>query len=86
MKTTKELLELMLANINLMGDFGLCALISELYWSKKISLEEYFAMSLYIKKYRPNNLRTHFNTRFYWIIGRKYPRIKWLKKQIKYNK
>lgn len=87
MRTTKELLELMLINISLMGDFGLCALIAELYRNRQteISYDEYSFLRTYVKWNRPKNLHTLFGSVFYWTKGRKLPRIKWLKKHIKIN-
>jgi hypothetical protein len=82
MKTEKELLELLLDNISLMGKFGLCSIAIGLSIQNKISHEELRKIIEYIKQNKPVNLHTIFNNVFYWTKGRKYPRIKWLKKHI----
>lgn len=83
MRTTKELLQLMLNHIRWMGGFGLCALIWELYREGLISFEEEKILIRYLKENRPKNLRTYFKSPWYWTQGRQRPRIKWLKKHIK---
>lgn len=89
-KSIKELLEIMLENIDLLST-GLCNLISDIYWSsEKITDDEYDIIHDYILHNRPFKLSSisAFKTRnsyYYWKKGNKALRIKWLKKHIKLN-
>lgn len=81
MRTTKELLQIMLDNIDEMV-FGLCGLVSLLRTRGIITLHEYFRLKHYLEDNRPPEL---YGSAYWWKIGVKKPRIKWLKKQIKLN-
>ena len=82
MRTTKELLQLLLDNKYYFCD-GLCGLAVYLYYNKIISKKEY----LYIKKYLHSlnviTLRKLFGCSYFWIEGEWEPREKWLKSKIK---
>lgn len=78
----KEILEILLNNIDRLKT-GLCGLAYVLYFSEKINLDQYDEFCLYIKKNRPINFRSLVRDLYYWEIGDKKPRIKWLKKHIK---
>jgi hypothetical protein len=88
MRTTKELLELMLKNRNRHLRFGLCVVASDLYNMMVITDEEYLILQKYIDENQPRNLYNWFgliHTSFYWKPGDRKPRIKWLKKHIEKN-
>lgn len=83
-RSIKELLEVLLDNIHLLKD-GLCLLAIDVmtYNEKRI-------FKKYIFENRPFNIYTLFRLNkskyvYYWIKGKKAPRIKWLKKHIKLN-
>jgi len=85
MRTIKELLEVLLENIDEINGLGLCKLVSTLYYSQMVSLDEFYLVKRYIGEHKPENLHTRFGCVFYWTRGRKSPRIKWLKKHIEKN-
>lgn len=84
MRTTKELLEVMLENIDKL-ESGLCKLNSRLHDYKIFSLREahevyvHFAYNLPAKRHRLPDTRLIV---YCWPCGEKEPRIKWLKEQI----
>jgi hypothetical protein len=86
-RTQKELLEVMLANI---GRFrsGLCSLNSELLRWGIITSDEHSIIHAYIKANRPSKfsslgaLRCR-NSIFYWPEYKVKYRVKWLKQHIK---
>ena len=84
MRTTKELLEVMLENITLLRG-GLCTYAWDLYtdW-KYISFDEWRVLNDYLHYNLPE--RTFYFIgdvpRFSFPYGEKEPRIKWLKEQI----
>jgi hypothetical protein len=82
MKSNKEILELMLENQHLFKA-GLCQWAFDTCIKNNISMKEYDNIDWYIYKNRPMNLRTLFNTTYYWYPRDKSPRIKWIKKHIK---
>lgn len=67
---------------------GLCAWIRELHFNKHISLDEHNIMDLYITNNRPSKWSldcilypgSYF---YYWKLGKKAPRIRWIKKHLK---
>ena len=59
--------------------FGLCSVIRITQYSQEISIEEYDYISGLIVKEKSQ----HPNSLYYWELGVKTPRIKWLKEQIK---
>ena len=86
-RTIKELLQLMLDNVNLIED-GLCGLQTKLRCFDIITAEERFLIHNYIDHNRPSKFSSidAFKNRgslFYWERGAKEPRIKWLKNHIK---
>ena len=85
MRTTKELLTVMLTNIKLFKG-GLCGLVWRLEDDGIINSNEYLHLLDYMAKHRPMNLRRITNHTYYWRIGKSKPRIKWLKKHINKNK
>lgn len=82
MRTTKELLEVMLEVMlekpNLLNT-GLCNLINALLDNDYLSLYEHEKISLFLEANLP---RYRFNTVYCWPVGEKEPRIKWIKEQI----
>jgi hypothetical protein len=82
MRTTKELLEIMLENQDYFSD-GLCHWIDRLYINKIISPHEKYKLKIYIEKNKPFNWRTFVNSAYYWKPENIKPRIKWIKKHIK---
>ena len=88
-RTQKELLEVMLANIGSLRS-GLCFLSSELFTQGIITFDEHIVMGNYIKYHKPSifsswNAFIHDCSRspYYWSRGDVEPRIKWLKQHIK---
>jgi hypothetical protein len=77
MRTTKELLEVMLKNICYM-EYGLCGLIGVLLRHRKITISEVDILN----KYLSDELDPDSDYRYYWVEGAKQPRIDWLKQQI----
>lgn len=87
MKPTKELLQLLLDNIEYLTH-GLCNLATDLYLKDKMNKLELSLISFYIMSHRPSCLSSleafrKSNSGFFWDIGNKKPRIKWLKYHIK---
>ena len=82
MKSNKEILELMLENQHLFRE-GLCQWAFDTCVRNGLNAEAYNNIDWYIYKNRPINLRTLFNTTYYWDPRNKSPRIKWIKKHIK---
>jgi hypothetical protein len=87
MRTTKELLEVMLKYQDFY-DAGLCAWVNSLHLCKIISTEEGFHLKRYIKNNRPNKYSSfecfiHRDSAYYWEMVNLAPRIKWIKKHIK---
>lgn len=87
MRTTKQLLELMLQNKNLFLN-GLCCWAVNLHASCIISNIEYDKLRMYIERNRPSKYSSvdayiHSNSVYYWKMNKIEPRIKWIKKQIK---
>ena len=85
MRTTKELLQVMLENIDRL-DMGLCKLSSVLYYDLKLIDEaEFEIIDSYLIGNLPERKETGFIPRiaiYSWPKGEKEPRIKWLKEQI----
>ena len=79
MRTNKELLQLLLDNIDRL-QFGLCHLVNTLRIREEITNKEYEHLHKIINC-NPPAIRTSFS--YYWPIGRQEPRIKWLEQQIK---
>jgi hypothetical protein len=82
MRTTKELLEIMLKNMSMFKN-GLCGLVWALYRENIISAHEYYTLKDVISKGRPK--RT-FDDEWYWKPGNKKPRVNWINKQIEIQK
>lgn len=84
-RTIRELLEVMLNNIDIM-DNGLCTLAYTLLEDGVFTEDEFITIYGYIQRNKPVNLHTIMSLDgYYWEIGEKRPRIKWLKKHIKLN-
>ena len=66
---------------NEVGFNGLCATIYEMLIVKEISWEEYQELRNYLKIHAPKK-RYVYNKNFWFEIGLKSPRIKWLNEQI----
>ena len=86
-RTQKELLEVMLANIGSLRS-GLCFLSGELFTQGIITFDEHIVMGNYIKYNKPSifsswNAFWNADRRFYWSRGDVEPRVKWLKQHIK---
>jgi hypothetical protein len=86
MRTTKELLEVTLENIDKL-ETGLCKLVYDLADEHKITKDEYLWLRIYINNNPPRNLQNILNMwdDYYWRLGKVEPRIKWLKKHIEKN-
>jgi hypothetical protein len=82
MRTTKELLEIMLKNEGYFN-CGLCDWVSRLFINNIISLDEKYKLKTYIRENKPFNWRTFLKSAYYWKPGNIKPRIKWIKKHIK---
>jgi hypothetical protein len=82
MRTRKELLQLLLDNINLL-QLGLCGLAWRLNNRRMISVEECIDIREYIRQQRPK--KTYKGYDYYWKPGNEKPRINWLKKHIELN-
>jgi hypothetical protein len=86
MRTTKELLEIMLENIGKLNT-GLCRLVRQLQSERIITHEEANHLLNYIFKNKPFNLTTIMSDSFYyWDCGKQKPRRRWLKRHIRQNK
>ena len=85
MRTTKELLEVMLENICYL-ESGLCLLASDLaHRHNTISIPELFRLNNYMHNYLPAHTFFYRNDRISrssFPFGEKQPRIDWLKQQI----
>jgi hypothetical protein len=85
-RSIKELLRLMLDNQNMFSQ-GLCYCAANLLMFGKISKEEYYLLSNYIRKNAPfsHKINIFKTSPFYWEKEAIAPRIKWLKYHIKKN-
>ena len=83
MRTTKELLEVMLLAMD-DGKFrrGLCGLVDRLYHDQYMSTEEYLRLYNFVKSNPP---KKKYSDIWYWKPGNVKPRIAWLKKHIELN-
>jgi hypothetical protein len=84
MRTTKELLAVMLESIN-KTKTGLCGLCLKLYQVDIINHLEYEELLRYIKEHRPFNLHYMIGNPYYWGKGKLKPRKRWLKRHIRRN-
>ena len=82
MRTTKELLELMLENKQLFRT-GLCALIGDMFCDDIISHHEYSHIYKYITGNRAGNARSY--SAYWFNCGEIEPRIEWIKQHIELN-
>jgi hypothetical protein len=82
MRTRKEVLQLLLDNIDLLA-LGLCGLAWKLHNRGRITADECIDIRIYIKQQRPK--RTYKGYDYYWKPGSKKPRIVWLNKHIELN-
>jgi hypothetical protein len=87
MRTNKELLKVLLANIDKLKH-GLCLLAIELKHTDIITTDEHFKISDYIYKNRPKKTSKLYDPEWtrlawYWPIGAKTPRVRWLKYHIR---
>jgi hypothetical protein len=89
MRTTKELLEVMLEHQDKFT-FGLCSWASNLKRYKVINFNEWRTLQVYIKNNRPTVFSSWYNfytstcgSAYYWEARNIKPRIKWIKEHIK---
>lgn len=85
MRDLKTLLKLMVENIDLIKDFGLCRIAEQMFFDGKINRKELDALFDFLENKLPPHKYAHKDSRiicFSWPPGFKTPRIKWLKKQI----
>lgn len=87
MRTTKELLEIMLQNI-IVFKYGLCYMASCIRRRGLINDSEYLFLLGYIGNNRPSkysSIGAYLSTdsNYYWPKGWKRPRVRWLKHHIK---
>jgi len=61
---------------------GLCSIIGNMECECKINIIEYHTLMKYIKEHRPKESTL---MRYWWGVGDKKPRIKWLKELIALN-
>lgn len=80
MKTTKELLQLMLKNIELISHYGLCHLLHKMEEKRIISYAEHDNIYDYMFDHRPFWVLNMYS--FWFPSGWKFPRKMWLKYQI----
>ena len=85
MRTNKEILKLLLENIDQLRT-GLCGLANRV----DITYNEYYSIYNYISRYRPNKKSKLYghgpditNNQYYWEKGDKESRARWLKYHIK---
>ena len=85
----KELLQILLDNISDMP-LGLCGLVNLMSADDIITGDEHWELIGYINKNKPMNFyrfKGFFSDdgkyNFYWPVGDKIPRSKWLKKHIR---
>ena len=88
MRTTKELLEVMLEHKNLFENTGLCGLAGRLEFRDIINHQEWRRLRDYIKHNRPSKYSSlecfkQRHSAFYWRMGNLAPRVEWIKKHIK---
>jgi hypothetical protein len=87
MRTTKELLQIMLDNQHLFIN-GLCGFTELLFLENKVTSLERLKLLSYIRRNRPpmlssmDCLRSQLTSGYYWKKGEIEPRIKWIKKHI----
>jgi len=79
MKSEKELLRLLLFNIDMLRT-GLCHLATELMWEGKITERERDKIWHYINLNRPQNGKPR--KYYYWNSGEKEPRFEWLNQEL----
>jgi len=89
-RSTNELLKILLDNIDYVIGGGLCGISYLLALRGTITNEERDDLLEYIHSHRPknyyyylDNLMFNKNYGFYWKRGKKKPRIKWIKQQIR---
>ena len=82
MRTTKELLQILLNN-KCYFENGLCVLAFNLWYNKIISKKEYLYIKEYLYSSNVITLRKLFGCSYFWIKGEWKPREKWLKSKIK---
>jgi hypothetical protein len=85
MKSTKELLTIILQNTDKLFRCGLCGLVWRLGDEGIFNSDEHLHILNYIADHRPINLRRIFDCAYYWKPGKIKPRVRWLKRQIKRN-
>ena len=89
MRSNKEILEIMLDNVERIRDTGgLCRLAFRLYCYNIITFSEAANIETYIMDNRPFmfssiNALLSVNSLYHWPKGKVKPRAKWLKKHIK---
>lgn len=82
MRTTKELLQILLNN-KCYFENGLCVLAYNLWYNKIISKKEYLYIKEYLYSSNVITLRKLFGYSHFWKCGEWEPREKWLKSKIK---
>jgi hypothetical protein len=85
MRSIKELLELMLDNVNMIGHSktksgGLCSAAYRLHLKYKLTIAEFNLCIDYFKKNKPQGTSSNH---YYWPVSEKEPRKAWLLEQIK---
>ena len=78
MRTTKQLLELMLKHKGLFYG-GLCSWVRYLYDDDLILTDEYLLLKQHIKENKPAEICNGF---YYWEFGKIAPRIEWINQQM----
>jgi len=84
MRNIKELLQVMLSNINKINSWndGMCILAVKLLGEQIITNDEYNCLLKHIKSNPPKN---RYDNSYFFEPGQIQPRIEWLEKHIKLN-
>lgn len=80
----KELLKLLLANINIInvGNGGLCTLVSHLRYKKEITNYQGNLLIIYLSKHKPGHY--FMDTGYWWRPGKVEPRREWLENELRF--
>jgi len=83
MKTTKQLLKLLLKSVKESKNFsGMCFETNLLCVQHDITWAEYIKLHDFLILNRPFYVRFLTHQAYWWTIGHKKPRIRWLRSQI----
>lgn len=83
MRTDKELLKLLLEVFDYYFKYGLCMLVNRVFLHRLITNPEYKRLKIIIKEAEPSGFYDSKHYPYYWKLGNKTIRKKWLREQIK---